>query len=310
METGRIRRKKRNFTQVSNAALRDPKLSLKAKGLFALINSYLDMENFTVYKSFLLSLCVEGKAAFQSTWDELKDHGYLVQYKLRDERGFYVYEYELVDNPEEEKKKSDSKAGKEENPYTENRDVDDPDTDYRGLDNPDVDNQDVEEYKENKTVQNNTESKNTSSNNTADVDDLNELEAICGSLLELPNAKQVSSLPRRYNCDKEMLYYAIGLAYKANANNPVAYIVSLFKDWNRNKIHDLSDLGASLMSASEAAELLNAYKDARSVQLKSNPAIEDHSKTVEHLSKVLTYVDLLDMIRDGEMEFNINYRIK
>ena len=310
METGRIRRKKRNFTQVSNAALRDPKLSLKAKGLFALINSYLDMENFTVYKSFLLSLCVEGKAAFQSTWDELKDHGYLVQYKLRDERGFYVYEYELVDNPEEEKKKSDSKVNKEENPYTENRDVDDPDTDYRGLDNPDVDNQDVEEYKENKTVQNNTESKNTSSNNTADVDDLNELEAICGSLLELPNTKQVSSLPRRYNCDKKMLYYAIGLAYKANANNPVAYIVSLFKDWNRNKIHDLSDLGASLMSASEAAELLNAYKDARGVQLKSNPAIEDHSKTVEHLSKVLTYVDLLDMIRDGEMEFNINYRIR
>ena len=310
METGRIRRKKRNFTQVSNAALRDPKLSLKAKGLFALINSYLDMENFTVYKSFLLSLCVEGKAAFQSTWDELKDHGYLVQYKLRDDRGFYVYEYELVDNPEEEKKKSDSKVNKEETPYTENRDVDDPDTDYRGLDNPDVDNQDVEEYIENKTVQNNTESKNTSSNNTADVDDLNELKAICGSLFNMPNAKQVSSLPRRYNCDRKMLYYALGLAYKANAVNPAAYIVALFKDWNRNQIHSLSDLGINLMNKSDALELLNAYNEALARERKSTPSIEDHSKTVVYLSKLLPYYELSDMIRDGEMELNINYRIR
>ncbi|MBO3338971.1 RNA replicase, partial [Clostridium perfringens] len=37
--SGQFRKKKIHFTQVSNMALRDPALSLKAKGLYSLINS-------------------------------------------------------------------------------------------------------------------------------------------------------------------------------------------------------------------------------------------------------------------------------
>jgi hypothetical protein len=48
MENGSFRKKKTYFSQVSNEALRDNTLSLKAKGLYALIQSYITIENFTL----------------------------------------------------------------------------------------------------------------------------------------------------------------------------------------------------------------------------------------------------------------------
>lgn len=109
-QSGAFRKKKVYFTQVSNAALRDEKISLKAKGLYALIQSYITLEDFTLYKAFLLKQCKEGKDAFNSAWNELKKSGYLVQYKLQDEKGLVVYEYELLDTP----------------PHTENPSMDNP----------------------------------------------------------------------------------------------------------------------------------------------------------------------------------------
>ena len=102
METnrsGQFRKKKVYFTQVSNVALRDPKLSLKAKGLYALIQSYLTIEDFTLYKNTLKKHLKEGEKAFESTWKELKDAAYLIQYRLQDTKQFY-YEYELLDEPD------------------------------------------------------------------------------------------------------------------------------------------------------------------------------------------------------------------
>ena len=96
--SGQFRKKKIHFTQVSNMALRDPALSLKAKGLYSLINSYITMENYTLYKNKLKQDVKEGEKAFESTWNELKSCGYLIQYRLQDPKTkqFY-YEYELLD---------------------------------------------------------------------------------------------------------------------------------------------------------------------------------------------------------------------
>lgn len=94
---GAFRKKKIYFSQVSNSALRDPKLSLKAKGLYALIQSYITIEEFTLYKSTLRSSCKEGEKSFESTWKELKDNGYLVQYRMQTPKGTYYYEYDLLD---------------------------------------------------------------------------------------------------------------------------------------------------------------------------------------------------------------------
>lgn len=96
---GKFRKKRTNFSMVSNDIIRNDNVSLKAKGLYALIQSYITLENFTLYKGFLQSKCIEGERAFDSAWRELKEKGYLVQYKLKDESNKYFYEYELLDEP-------------------------------------------------------------------------------------------------------------------------------------------------------------------------------------------------------------------
>ena len=98
MQNGTFKKKKVYFSQVSNTALRDPQLSLKAKGLYSLIQSYITIEDFTLYKNTLKRNCPEGEKAFENTWKELKDSGYLLQEKRRN-NGQFFYEYELLDVP-------------------------------------------------------------------------------------------------------------------------------------------------------------------------------------------------------------------
>ncbi len=95
--SGKFRGKKTFFSQVSNSALRDPNLSLKAKGLYALIQSYITIEGFALYKSHLIKQSADGIKSFESTWAELKQKGYLIQYKTRGENGSFCYEYDLLD---------------------------------------------------------------------------------------------------------------------------------------------------------------------------------------------------------------------
>lgn len=99
---GKFRTKKVNFSMISNEIIRDDTVSLKAKGLYALIQSYITLEDFSLYKGFLLSKCKEGKKAFDAAWKELKDAGYLIQYQMQDQetKQFY-WEYDLVDSVEE-----------------------------------------------------------------------------------------------------------------------------------------------------------------------------------------------------------------
>ena len=98
METGKIKRREVPFSQISNSALRDEKLSLKAKGLYALIQSYITIPNFTLYKTTLMKQCKESKNTFDTAWKELKDNGYLIQYRKSNAKTkTFYYEYELLD---------------------------------------------------------------------------------------------------------------------------------------------------------------------------------------------------------------------
>lgn len=102
MESGKIsRRKEVPFSQVSNQALRDKALSLRAKGLYALIQSYITIPDFVLYKQTLINMGLEGKDAFESAWKELKNRGYLVQKRGKNSEGKFIYEYELLDFIEE-----------------------------------------------------------------------------------------------------------------------------------------------------------------------------------------------------------------
>lgn len=96
---GKFRKKKVNFSMISNEIIRDDTVSLKSKGLYALIQSYITMDDFTLYKGFLMSKCPEGRRSFDSAWNQLKQSGYLIQYRMKDEKNHFYYEYELLDVP-------------------------------------------------------------------------------------------------------------------------------------------------------------------------------------------------------------------
>lgn len=96
---GSFKPRKIYFSQVSNHALRDNKLSLKAKGLYALIQSYITIDNFILYKTTLKKVCLEGNTSFESGWKELKDSGYLLQERHQNSDGTFYYLYELLDIP-------------------------------------------------------------------------------------------------------------------------------------------------------------------------------------------------------------------
>ena len=89
---GRFRKKRVNFSMVSNSILRDETISLKAKGLYALIQSYITLDDFVLYKNLLKKKCCEGKKSFETAWKELKDTGYLLQYRMKDEKNHFYYE--------------------------------------------------------------------------------------------------------------------------------------------------------------------------------------------------------------------------
>ena len=135
-KSGKIRKKRTYYAQVSNVALRDETMSLKAKGLLAIIESYLTLDNFTLYKDFLMSKSLDGETAFRGAWKELKDHGYLIQYKLKDnETKQFYYEYEICDNPDVDFQHVGNNTTQVCIPRVEN-----PQVAYAHLDNPLVEN--------------------------------------------------------------------------------------------------------------------------------------------------------------------------
>lgn len=95
----KFRKKRVYFSQVSNTALDDDNLGLKAKGLYSMIQRHITIEGFILYKTTLMKKMKDGKKAFESAWKELKDAGYLIQYRLQGEKGCFYYEYELLDEP-------------------------------------------------------------------------------------------------------------------------------------------------------------------------------------------------------------------
>lgn len=99
-ETGRFRKKKISFTATSNKVLFDNNLDLDTKTLHSMITYYISLPNFTLYKANLQKQSGVGQRAFNRMWKQLKDNGYLMQYRFKDEKGTFYYEYELFDEPQ------------------------------------------------------------------------------------------------------------------------------------------------------------------------------------------------------------------
>ena len=91
-----------SFCSLPNSVAQDKNLSLKAKGLYLLIQSCIESHEspFGLHKPSLMEKCKEGSDAFDSTWKELKKAGYLKQRRIShgdsESKGFH-YEYEFLD---------------------------------------------------------------------------------------------------------------------------------------------------------------------------------------------------------------------
>ena len=83
-----LRKKKNKYAQVHENLLRNPNVSLKAKGLGAWLE--LHENGFILNLSFILKSTKEGKEAINSAISELKEGKYLFIEKSRNEKGQFT----------------------------------------------------------------------------------------------------------------------------------------------------------------------------------------------------------------------------
>lgn len=97
-------RKKKGFTIAQNSVIRDERLSLKGKGLYTIIQSYITCDSFSLTKEYLMKLCApkDKTDSFNSAWNELKKAGYLKINAFPAAHGHFRYEYVLLDEAETE----------------------------------------------------------------------------------------------------------------------------------------------------------------------------------------------------------------
>lgn len=94
------------FSRISNYAMHDMTLTMKARGLLAFMMSLPDGWDGTA--AGLADICIEGETAISSMLNELEQHGYLVRVKKfpnETKSGRIEYEYRIYDIPQHTAKK-------------------------------------------------------------------------------------------------------------------------------------------------------------------------------------------------------------
>ena len=89
------------YTTIYNEVLRDRTLSLDAKGLFAVIKSFIGLPDFALSKRRLGYACSDSGYLLNAAWKELKQKGYLQHYFSQAENGAFCHVYNLMQHPSE-----------------------------------------------------------------------------------------------------------------------------------------------------------------------------------------------------------------
>ena len=89
------------YTTIYNEVLRDKSLSLSAKGLFAVIKSFVGLPDFALSKRRLGYACSDSGYLLNAAWKELKQKGYLQHYFSQSENGAFCHVYNLMQHPSE-----------------------------------------------------------------------------------------------------------------------------------------------------------------------------------------------------------------
>jgi len=80
--------KSKDYTTICNRIFKDRRLSLKAKGLLAMLLSLSDHWKLSI--SGLYAILKEGKVSIRSTMNELIKHGYVERERVKDKKGVYI----------------------------------------------------------------------------------------------------------------------------------------------------------------------------------------------------------------------------
>ena len=111
-------KKERDYTVINNTILKDTRISWKAKGLFCYLLSL--PEDWNICMNDLQNRAKDGIDGLKSAVKELKEYGYLIQKRNKDEKGrFLKTVYIIVENPQVENPQV-------ENPQVENPQVENP----------------------------------------------------------------------------------------------------------------------------------------------------------------------------------------
>lgn len=93
-------KRKQPFTQIANKALRDPKITAKAKGILAYLLSHESGQKITT--QYIIRAFKDGRDSIKSGIRELVEAGYVTRNKQRDENGRFIgYIYFVTDEREE-----------------------------------------------------------------------------------------------------------------------------------------------------------------------------------------------------------------
>lgn len=118
MATYRVH-KNTDYTTINNKFLKRKDLSWKAKGILSYLLSLPD--DWELHFNELKKNATDGKTSTRSGLDELKDSGYIIYTKTRDDKGKFVHNYDIYEIPQDI------------SPNTEKQDTDNQDTEKRDV---------------------------------------------------------------------------------------------------------------------------------------------------------------------------------
>jgi len=89
--------KSKDYTTICNRIFKDRRLSLKAKGLLAMLLSFSDSWNLTI--KGLEVILKEGRTSIRSTMSELIETGYVERQQIRKDNKFVGVDYIVFESP-------------------------------------------------------------------------------------------------------------------------------------------------------------------------------------------------------------------
>jgi len=113
-------KKNKNYTVIDNEILQRDNLSWKAKGLLCYLLSL--PPDWEIHLSELEKHATDGQTAVRSGVKELREAGYIIYKKIKDEKGHYSHQYWVYDKPHNPQK-----------PEVENPDMEKPNMDNGNL---------------------------------------------------------------------------------------------------------------------------------------------------------------------------------